>query len=482
MNMRSRKLIRLRFFLRVRILYPCRYRHFPGGFALSLVCAEKTLYTEILQMILTTEKPAAGGDCIARHNGKIVFIPDSLPGEKLDVEITEEKRDYARAKILCVQEPSPHRTKPRCALYGICGGCNLQIADYPYQLELKKSIIGDVFKRAGFAPENDPQPGQKPVMPELAVIAGSPWEYRSRIQLHTGFSAQNGFVTGFMQRSSNTVVPAGDCPVAVPLLRAYMAKKAAAGEQKVCADLPPAGGIRAENRYNVCVCGNAGEPGPHVIASEYERAGSEEDIKSRAGGVASGDSDSANRVYMTLLGEKIYFDVRGFFQSNIPLFEEMIRRVCAPDEGSVRLADGRFSRALDLYSGCGVFAYFLRRNFSEVCLVEENPMSAGCARRNVPDAKIFAVSGKNWARHSAGKPVYRTVTADPPRSGLEKEVLERLCVMLPEEIRYISCNPVTLARDSVRLTGSGYRMTALYFFDFYPQTSHMEMLACFSHR
>ncbi|GMO41781.1 MAG: RsmD family RNA methyltransferase [Treponemataceae bacterium] len=379
-------------------------------------------------MIVTAEKITAGGDCIARLDGKIVFIPDSLPGETLDIELVEQKHDYARAKIIRILEPSPRRIEPRCAFYGVCGGCNLQIADYEYQLALKQRIAEDTFGRAGCA------------VPLITVISGSPWAYRSRMQMHTC-----GSRTGFMARNSHEIIPVNDCPILIPRLNealhamrngvdAFAGARQFSRRENLCAGYIQDGGLYKE-----------------IIASE-----------------------NTAECFAPILGERVYFNPRGFFQSNIPLFEKLIQSLCA----SLNSADG--NSALDLYSGCGVFAYFLRKKFSRVVLVEENKEAAESAWKNVPGAEIYAMSAKQWLGADAARREYGAVTADPPRKGLEKEVLEWLCTARTlGRLRYVSCNPATLARDSARLVSSGWTLRSLELYDFYPQTSHIEMLAVF---
>ena len=96
---------------------------------------------------ITAEKMVFGGDCIGKFNGKTVFVPYAIPGEKLEVEITRDERDYCVASIVNVLEKSPHRVMPFCSLYGKCGGCNMQHIDQEYQAELRAQILRDAFER-----------------------------------------------------------------------------------------------------------------------------------------------------------------------------------------------------------------------------------------------------------------------------------------------------------------------------------------------
>ena len=111
--------------------------------------------------IVTIEKMVAGGDCMTKIQGKNVFVPYAIPGEKVSVDITKSFRDYDLAEIREIIEPSAHRAKPFCPLYGKCGGCNMQHIDFDYQIELRKGILRDSFVREGLK------------VPEIEVVSGA---------------------------------------------------------------------------------------------------------------------------------------------------------------------------------------------------------------------------------------------------------------------------------------------------------------------
>ena len=134
-----------------------------------------------------------GGDCIAKIDGKTVFVPYAIPGEKLEVEIVRECRDYSVGRIMEIIEPSPHRTEPFCSHYGTCGGCNMQHISEEFQRELRASILEDAFRREGLE------------IPGVKVISGPSKGYRSRFQFHDG---------GLMRKMSNEIIPVENCPCA----------------------------------------------------------------------------------------------------------------------------------------------------------------------------------------------------------------------------------------------------------------------------
>ena len=111
---------------------------------------------------------------MGKIDNKNVFVPYAVPGEKLEIEITQSFRDYDEAKIVKVLEASPKRVLPACPLYGKCGGCNLMHIDWAYQTELKAGILAELMERAGVR------------IPKIQTVSGSPLGYRSRFQLHDG--------------------------------------------------------------------------------------------------------------------------------------------------------------------------------------------------------------------------------------------------------------------------------------------------------
>jgi 23S rRNA (uracil1939-C5)-methyltransferase len=177
-------------------------------------------------------------------------------------------------------------------------------------------------------------------------------------------------------------------------------------------------------------------------------------------------------VEVTVAGEPIRFHLRGFFQSNLYLLDYFV-----PD--AVGGLSGR--RAADLYCGVGLFGRFLSSSFERLVCVEQNPYALDLAKGNVPgpDHEFHALAVEDWLRSDSAEEPFDLVLLDPPRTGLSREVREWLVRTKPSTIVYISCDPVTLARDSGQLIDAGYSLKSLKAFDFFPQTSHIECNARF---
>lgn len=397
---------------------------------------------------IITEKMVFGGNCIAKNNGKTVFVPFALPGEELEVENVASHRDYDTARIVNVINASENRVEPVCPLYQKCGGCNMMHVEPKAQIELRKQMLLDAFERNGIK--------------DLAVevVSDSSLGYRSRFQLHDG---------GLEQRSTNQVIHFDECPIAEKPVNQWLRKTPVsrrprgrchvfASENVVCAS-----GIEGNK---IAVSQEVQKSQPHVVRKGKNYKTSRK--------VYSGTMISpADAVTVSILGKRISFDSRGFFQSNMKVLEKSIGFVVNGLKGD---------SVLDMYSGCGTFSVFLSDFFQNVTLVEHNRDALVYAEQNLA-GKMHKSFGLSGARFVQSYPDVRfdAVVVDPPRSGMEKEVLDYLCKAKIPQIRSVSCDPATHARDAAALVKAGYKIEKLFLLDFYPNTSHIESLAWFTY-
>ena len=163
--------------------------------------------------------------------------------------------------------------------------------------------------------------------------------------------------------------------------------------------------------------------------------------------------------------------MRGFFQSNLQVLSKSIEKVTDFLSGE---------NVLDMYAGCGTFSVFLKDKFEKITLVEHNRDALLFAEQNLSGKNhiSFGLSGEKWAQEQKNSN-FDAVVIDPPRSGIEKGVMEFLKKSEIPVIRSVSCDPATHARDAKQLTESGRTLEKLFLLDFYPQTSHIESLAWF---
>ena len=179
-----------------------------------------------------------------------------------------------------------------------------------------------------------------------------------------------------------------------------------------------------------------------------------------------------NTMTVELGGHKLSFDVRGFFQSNLFVFEKVCRLITQLLPGGKNI--------LDMYAGCGSISSFLTEKYENVVLVEHNRDALVFAEQNLAGTGhvSYGLSGAAWVKNcAAALPPFDAVTVDPPRSGMEKEVCQWLCASKIPLILSLSCDPATHARDCAQLIKAGYNLKQMYLLDFYPNTSHIESLA-----
>jgi len=377
------------------------------------------------------ESIAPGGDALGRlDEGKPVFVEGGAPCEIVHCRITEDRKTWARAELLEIIEPSPVRIKAACSSYAQCGGCNLQHIDYNAQLELKASILRDSFQRIG---------GITP--PEIEIIACAPFEYRNRMQFHClrQKAKGNNYGFGFKGHSSGEIIAVTDCPIAAPQIREL---------------------IRSQ-------CGI-----PLPVEKDRFTVFAKDDVLLNEGGLQKGK--------IKLLEKEIFADASLFFQSNCFMLEKLIanlRRIAGNADLSLPMAD--------LYCGVGTFALFLGEIFANISLAEENKNAVALARENLRgiNAEYFALRDTEWQRALfCRKRSFSFAVIDPPRAGLNSKLAQALAENGPSLLAYVSCDAASLSRDAKILVNGGYILKELKFFDFYPQTAHIESLAVFERK
>lgn len=398
---------------------------------------------------VTAEKMVFGGDCLAHINGKNVFIPFAIPGEELEVEITKSMRDFDRAKIVRIKKPSVHRTEPFCPLYGKCGGCNMQHIKSDYQKELRISMLRDCFEREGIS------------VGEIEVISGNDTGYRSRIQLHDG---------GFFEKETNSLVPLDHCPVATAEINEWLKATPIKDRPKGRVHIFGDSRVTTDTPHKVLIAEEKQIQQKKIVGKTKKKI--KNAVPHRFQGTVF---NTSNLCSVLINGKTIQFDVQGFFQSNLTVLEKSIDAVLKNMAGS---------SVLDMYAGCGTFSVFLTDHFKNTTLVEHNRDALVFAEMNLNGTshESYGVSGEAFVKNNI--PVieskngsYDAVVIDPPRSGMEKSVRDYLCTHKTHQIKSISCDPATHARDVKALVSSGYTLTKLYLLDFYPQTAHIESLA-----
>jgi 23S rRNA (uracil1939-C5)-methyltransferase len=396
---------------------------------------------------VTTVAPVHGGYALARAEGVgVLFVRGALPGEEARVRIGERKRDYAFAEAVEILVPSPHRVEPPCEVFGTCGGCQLQHASYPYQLEMKRDILREAFRRIG----------RMDVVPEVAP-AGEPFGYRYRGQFKT-----DGAGVGFYAERSRRLVPVSRCPLMVGAINSALPSLRGLGE------IAPVREIHlASDGTRVA----AGLPGVRFDPRIADRAG-----EALHGIVFEDRAWGEGTLTLPLDGLSYAVSPRSFFQANWRMNLALVGRLAC------LLDDLAGARVLDLYAGAGNFALPLSSRCGEVVAVEGEPRAFADLRSNVQGnalPNVRAVKSRVEAYRPSGR--FDAVVLDPPRSGLSPKALSLVRGIAAGRILYVSCNPATLARD-VRALSGRYDLASLTMHDFFPNTHHVEALAVLTGR
>ncbi len=405
------------------------------------------------------------------------FVPFTLPGETVEAVPVGHGDDWAGLRVLT---PSPERVEPGCPHFGVCGGCQLQMASAPEQLRIKQAVLLDWLARAGVG-----------TLPELQVHAAQPWGYRNRIRLRVGRDTAGALRFGYNERASRRFLPVGTCPISAPLLwraaEAVLAVSArsaewsawmrAAAEVEFFAD-------ETLQRVQVLFLLNAVPPGkpdltfprameallpvlPEVVGAGAMLLGPQQRHRERTRRPVA--SWGAAGLAYTVDEERYWVTRGGFFQVNRFLLPELVRLVCGGRAGSL---------AWDLYAGVGLFSRMLARSFTQITAVEGDPTAAGDLQLSLSQlGKAHVALPASTYDFLRGAVVQRArpelLVLDPPRAGAGPEVCQLLLQLDALEVVYVSCDPETLARDLAVLK-SNYRIAALHLVDMFPQTYHQE--------
>jgi len=374
-------------------------------------------------LTLRIDRIVPGGDGLGRHEGRAVFVPFAAPGDELSVRIVEGKPDYLRGVIVDILTPGPDRVEPACKYYGECGGCNLMHLSYKAQLEAKLGILRDSWRRTGGLSE----PGDFGAE-GLGIVESEPLGYRNRAQFHFDQDREPGYA----RASSSAILPVGSCPILVPPLAAWLEN---AGRGAAWSRMAPF--MAGKDRF---------------LAFGYRDS------------VYLEGPDS--EVTVDIRERPLRFHLGGFFQSNLGMVESLVPAVCEGLAGS---------RAADLYCGVGLFGVFLKDTFGRLACVEQDQHAVAYAYSNVgKHADFTAMSVEDWTRSTQARIRFDHVVVDPPRAGLAKDVRLWIANARPATLGYVSCDPVSLARDAGHLVRAGYKVESARIFDFYPQTAHVE--------
>ncbi len=402
---------------------------------------------------ITCTGVAHGGEAVGRlADGRAVFVPYAIPGERVRVRVTRARRRFARAELLEVLEPSPDRIEAPCPHFGPgrCGGCAWQHIRPQAQADLKARLVREQLIHVGGLTGVE-------VRPTLRPLAGGEPEgfgYRERATLT---AAEDGRL-GFMRAGSHSVHPVDRCPL---LAAGLQELPGALGRHPAGAKVRLRRGAGGERLVVL-------EAGASARTRFYPPAGVAWATVRGSGTVVDGEGEPS--VTERIAGVELHVSAASFFQVHRDGAEALVRLARAA------LGPVRGGTLLDLYAGVGLFAATVGAEAAKVIAVESWKPAARDARRNLrshPDATVLQ---DDVAKALARVPAADLVVIDPPRAGAGAVALGRVAALRPRAIALVSCDPAALARDVRTLTDLGYGAAWVQPVDLFPQTAHVEAL------
>jgi 23S rRNA (uracil1939-C5)-methyltransferase len=377
-------------------------------------------------MRVTIEKLVYGGSGLARTERGVIFVPRTAPADIVEIELVQQKSDYAIGRITSLVEPSPDRQSPTCPNYETAGCCHWQHIRYERQLEIKESILRETLQRTGHITWDRP----------ISLVSGPDRHYRLRASFHV-----YNHKLGFVEERSHRVVPILECSALSEELNAFIPY---GNEILTAPEMTAVGEVHAVS-------------GPPVLATFGRR-----EIGTGPARLKAGD---------------FIFDLHpeAFFQTNRHLLEDFLGQVLPHTGGS--------SRVLDLFCGSGFFSIPMATRTREVLGVETSRIAVKQAWLNATLNHVTNVEFIQAPVEEAlrGSPDVRPdlVLMNPPRTGAGREVATMAAGLGAERIVYVSCNPTTFARELPIIAGHDYTLQDITIVDQFPNTYHIELVAAF---
>lgn len=371
---------------------------------------------------------------ITRINDKVTFVSDALPGEVADIRITSSRKNIDEAKVISYIETSEERVKPVCPYYELCGGCDTSFIRYNKVLEYKKNIVMDIMRRYANIDIN----------PDI-VYDNNIYGYRNKISL----KVKDGRLA-LVKESSNELINIDRCLLVNDNINNVIRlfdNINLDGVQDVI--------IKGTNEIMVIVNGDIDKD---ILINT---------LKDNVSSIILNDKVIYGSEYINISVDRYKYAVypKSFFQVNTDMINKLYDKV--------REYVGSGDRLLDLYCGAGTIGIYLSDNFKYIDGVEINSDAVVGANLN---KKINNIDNINFECKSAREIIntnYNVIVVDPPRAGLDSTTVNKLLESNVDRIVYVSCNPITLARD-IKLLSDKYDVKDMTLFDMFPNTKHVE--------
>ncbi|MFH1074985.1 MAG: 23S rRNA (uracil(1939)-C(5))-methyltransferase RlmD [Candidatus Firestonebacteria bacterium] len=426
------------------------------------------------KITLRIDSVANSADSVGKYENFIVFVPFSVPGDEVEVLITEVRKNFSRGKLIQVIKPSPFRVKPECPVFGECGGCHWQEIDYKKQLEYKKQIVVNAFKKFQDVKINDVLPAKEPFF------------YRNKTQFPADTVQKK---LGLFSLRSHFVVDVEYCPLVSKDINAIYAE-IRNYLKKTGFDIPTLRHviIRASETTREAVVTfvlkNEDFIRIHMLSEHLLKKFPElavlYNINREDTNVIMGDKhftySKDGRISEKLDKIDYRFASISFFQTNTLQAKVIFKKI------KEWCKDSAEKTALDLFCGVGAISLYMAEEFKEVVGVEEMGQAvldaaANAEKNNIENCEFL--NGKSERvlvklMKQGFKP--NTILLDPPRKGCEQELLHLIPKTGADTVIYLSCDVMTLARDLEVLTKHGFKIEEVIPVDMFPMTYHIETL------
>lgn len=408
------------------------------------------------------------GSTVAETGERTINVDRGIPGEQVLALVDRRRRPW-RGVVEQVLEPSEDRIAPPCRYYlAGCGGCQWQHLRYEAQVETKRMLADRELEKAGLE-----------IRVSRVTSMEEPWRYRHTAAIAIGWEA------GFRPRGRRGILEIHDCPISHPLIGLLSDR---------LNHLLRAGALpnyHGKVWLDCTVIGSSASPGLQVLIQSItgltlethpelpeiaQTIASIDEVRSVAYRHRSGEPRPLVGDLLTTIdvaGRDMYLPSGSFFQTNLTMVPHVLERMREV------LADRSVRTAADVYGGVGTFGLHLASSLDRMTLVELDPVAVDAARRT---AAAWGLENVDFVSRHAEQALPELdaldlVIVDPPRSGLGTAVTTALIGNSVPLVLYVSCSPLSLARDLAELQAGGYHISSLELFDFYPQTYHVEGLA-----
>ncbi len=410
------------------------------------------------------------GAGVAHHDGKVIFVPGALPDETVQLQLIEQKKKYAKGKLLNVITPSEQRIEPECKHFEQCGGCDLQHLSIESQIKNKADSLKNIFTKLTSV---EPQ--------SVSVLNGLDKHYRRRAKLATYFDNKSKkLILGFRQQGSHEIEPIKNCMVLEPVLSDLI--------EPISLLLNQLHGVRTLGHVELI----AGENGTFVILrtpkplvdSDKSMLGKFAEEKNLVlqlkhdTGFEIIHGEQKNPSYRIDDNVNLNFTPGNFVQVNADVNQKTIAQAIdwlAPQKNEI---------ILDLFCGMGNFSLPLASYCQRIIGVEGVSSAVEQAEKNaqinnIENADFYECDLSQDITNESWYGNIDKLLLDPARAGAF-EALQKIKEMNPNRIVYVSCDPASLSRDSKLLLDSGYQLQKLSMIDMFPQTHHIEAIALFT--